>query len=251
MNQSDTNGVDILAVCAHPDDAELNCAGLLLMAKAKGARAAVLDLTRGEAASRGTPEIRQNESAVATRLLGLSARDNLGLADGQLAVQTETIQRIVAKIRHYRPKMVITSHWDDHHPDHQSTSKLVRQACYLSGIGNFPLDSADDKAAPHRPEQVLFYLDRLGHTPHLVQDISTVFDKKLAAVKCYASQLYDIDTQEVTTPLAAADFLEQWQSRHRYYGSLIGVRYGEAYVLRSPVPINNPLDLLWGRDGIV
>lgn len=242
--------LDILAICAHPDDAELHCGGLLLTAHGQGACTGVIDLTKGEAASRGTPEIRQREAAAAATVLGLSVRDNLGLPDAQLTVNTQYVQLIVAKLRQYKPRMVITSHWDDHHPDHQVTGELVKQACYLSGVGNYPVDGE-----PHRPEQVMFYLDRLGHTPHLVQDISHVFEQKLDAVKCYASQLYSpgysSNAKQTQTVLASCDFLDQWQARHRHYGSLIGVSYGEAYVLRSPVALNNPLDLLWGRRGIV
>ncbi|MCJ8275172.1 MAG: bacillithiol biosynthesis deacetylase BshB1 [Psychrosphaera sp.] len=238
--------IDILAICAHPDDAELHCGGLLLCAREHGALTGVLDLTRGEAASRGTPEIREKESAAASKLLGLTLRDNLGLPDGQLSVDGQYIQMIVEKIRQYQPRMVVTSHWDDHHPDHQATSMLVRQACYLAGIGNFAA-----QGTPHRPEQVLFYLDRLPHPPQMVQDISAVIEQKLAAVKCYASQLYSEDDQQMATPLASNDFLEQWQSRHRHFGSLIGVKHGEAYVLRSPVALNNPMNLLWGRIGLV
>lgn len=244
-DSTDDAGLDVLAICAHPDDAELNCAGLLLKASQQGARIGVLDLSLGEAASRGTPAIRQQETAAASLVLGLSQRENLNLPDSQLRVNTESLQLIVSKLRHYRPRMVISSHWEDHHPDHQATGTLVKQACYLAGIGNY---DADGKA--HRPEQVLFYLDRLAHTPHLVQDVSDVFEQKRAAVSCYASQLYD-GSDGHTTTLSTAHYLEQWQGRHQYFGSLIGVKYGEAYLLRSPVPLNRPLDLLWGRQGIV
>lgn len=240
------DSIDILAICAHPDDAELHCGGLLLKARADGAKTAVIDMTRGEAASRGTPQIRAKEAQAAAAILGLSCRENLALPDAGLTQNNQYLQLLVSKIRHYRPKMVVTSHWDDHHPDHQVTAHLVRQACYLSGIGNYPVDGT-----PHRPEQVLFYLDRLDHTAQLVQDVSEVFSQKLEAVKCYASQLYDADGEQANTPLSNSSFLSQWQSRHQYFGGLIGVEYGEAYVLRSPVPLNSPLDLLWGRQGIV
>ena len=238
--------LDILAICAHPDDAELHCSGLLLKAKNNGASIGVLDLTRGEAASRGTPEIRAQEAKNATKLLGLSIRDNLNLPDSKLKVNEQTIKLIVEKIRHYQPKIVVTSHWDDHHPDHQATSLSTQKACYLAGIGNY-----DAKGTPHRPEQVMYYIDRLAHKPDLIQDISDVFAQKLEAVKCYASQLYTANSDETDTPLASASFIEQWRGRHLHYGSLIGVKYGEGYVLRSPVALDNPLDLVWGRKGQV
>lgn len=247
--------LDILAICAHPDDAELHCSGLLLMARQHGARIGVIDLTRGEAASRGTPELRQQEAAAAAAVLGLSLRENLGWPDARLASratvptapeQSDYLTTLITLLRRHRPRMVLTSHWDDHHPDHAACSMLVQQACYLAGIGNYPASGQ-----PHRPEQVLYYLDRLGHRPDLVQDISTVFAQKLVAVQCYASQLHNPHGQQIVTPLASPDYLTQWQGRQQYYGSLIGVPYGEAYVLRQPVPLANPLHLLWGRQGIV
>lgn len=238
--------VDVLAICAHPDDAELHCGGLLLKAKADGALTGVLDLTRGEAASRGTVEIRASEAQAGAKVLGLSYRDNLGFPDAQLTLDKAYIQTLVTRIRALKPAVVVTSHWDDHHPDHQATAMMVREACYLAGIGNYQA-----AGAPHRPEQVMFYLDRIGHTPQLVLDISAVFEQKLAAVKCYASQLYDDLSKQEQTPLSGANFLTQWQSRHSYFGSQIGVAYGEGYVLRSPVPVKSALDLLWGRQGVV
>ena len=246
MDNPQNDEITVLAICAHPDDAELHCAGLLINAKRHGANIGVLDLTRGEAASRGTPKIRAKEAQNASKILDLTVRDNLSLPDAQLFVNDNAIKLIVEKIRQYRPKLVVTSHWDDHHPDHQATALLTQKACYLAGIGNY---GADGK--PHRPEQVMYYLDRLAHKPDLVHDISEVFEHKLTAVQCYQSQLYVGDTQQLSTPLSSVDFIEQWRARHLYYGSLIGVKYGEGYALRSPVALNNPLDLLWGRQGQV
>jgi bacillithiol biosynthesis deacetylase BshB1 len=243
--------LDVLAVCAHPDDAELHCGGLLLQAQQRGAAIGVLDLTRGDAATRGTPELRRREAEAANRILGLAVRDNLALPDARLEVDQGHLTLIIERLRRWRPRLVVTSHWDDHHPDHHACSLLVRHACYLSGIGNHPA-----AGTPHRPEQVLYYLDRIGHQPHLVQDVSQVFEQKLAAVRCYASQLYaESDVSQgpdrLSTPLASVDYLETWRARHRHFGSLIGVRYGEGYVLRSPVALLDPLSLLWGRQGIV
>lgn len=241
--------LDVLAVCAHPDDAELHCGGLLLRARQQGATIGVLDLTRGEAATRGTPEVRGREAEAAARILGLDVRDNLGLPDTQLSVAQDYLKLIIERVRTWRPRLVVSAHADDHHPDHRATSQLVRDACYLAGIGKYPCEGV-----PHRPEQVLYYLDRIGHRPHLVQDVSQVFEQKVAAVRCYASQLYsesDVDAGRPSTPLASADYLATWRARHRYFGSLIGVRYGEGYVLRSPVPLRDPLSLLWGRQGTV
>ena len=243
--------LDVLAVCAHPDDAELHCGGLLLRAQERGAAVGVLDLTRGEAATLGTPEVRHREAEEAGRLLGLTLRDNLALPDGRLESGQAELTRIVERLRRWRPRLVVTSHWDDHHPDHEACARLVRRACSLAGIGNWP-----GPGAPHRPEQVLYYLDRIGHQPQLVLDVTDVFDRKAAAVCCFASQLYaprdpaeddDPGSPRPWTTLSSSDYLDGWRARHRYFGSLIGVRYGEGYALRSPVPLLDPLALLWGR----
>lgn len=240
--------LDVLAVCAHPDDAELHCGGLLLQARARGAEVGVLDLTRGEAATLGTPELRRREAEAGARILGLALRDNLEFPDGRLQPDQAYLEQIVERLRRWRPRLVVTSHWDDHHPDHEACSRLVRHACYLAGVGNRP-----EAGAAHRPEQVLYYLDRVGHQADLVLDVTEVFEQKSAAVRCFASQLHvsePTDSEQPPrprTPLSSADYLDGWQARHRYYGSLIGVRYGEAYALRSPVPLLDPLSLLWGR----
>jgi N-acetylglucosamine malate deacetylase 1 len=247
--------LDVLAVCAHPDDAELHCGGLLLRAGERGAAVGVLDLTRGECATLGTPELRRQEAAAAGRLLGLAVRDNLVLPDGRLCDGPDELARLVDRLRRWRPRLVVTSHWDDHHPDHEACARLVRRACYLAGVGNWP-----SPGAAHHPEQVLYYLDRIGHRPQLVLDVTDVFDRKTAAVLCFASQFAaapgaapaDPARPATTAPrpwttLSSPDYLEGWRARHRYFGSLIGVRYGEGYALRTPVPLLDPLTLLWGR----
>ncbi len=238
--------LDILAVCPHPDDAELHCAGLLLQARASGAQIGVLDLSRGELGSRGDASTRAREAQAATVLLGLAYRENLGLPDGFLQCDRATVDRLVAVIRALRPQMILAPHWDDHHPDHASTSRAVREAAFLSGLTKYPAPGA-----AHRPEQVMYYLDRVSIEPDAVVDVGAVMHLKEQAVRCYASQLHAHDDSGVETLLSRPGFIERWRSRHVHFGSLIGVDCGEAYVLRSPVPIRDPMTLCWGRRGMV
>lgn len=240
--------VDVLAISPHPDDAELNCSGLLLQAKANGARIGVLDLTRGELGSRGTSEQRMREAEAARDVLGLDVRANLGLPDGFVRVDDSSLLALVGVLRAYRPRLVAAPHWDDHHPDHVAASALVRQAAFLAGLAKHPASGT-----PHRPEQVLYYLDRVSVQPDLVIDVSAVMDVKERALRCYAGQLFSAEDEDlgISTALSRPDFLSAWRSRHVHFGSLIGVDHGEAYVLRSPVPMRNPLDLCWGRRGMV
>ncbi len=239
--------LDVLALSPHPDDAELHCAGLLLQAQANGGRIGVLVLTRGELGSRGDPGQRASESAAAGRVLALDVHEHLALPDGFLRVDDASLAAVVAAIRRHRPALLVAPHWDDHHPDHVATSELARQAAYLSGLAKYPAPGT-----AHRPEQVLYYLDRVSIQPDLVVDVTPAMEKKEQALRCHAGQLFTgIDTQQAQTPLSQPGFLDQWRARHAHYGALIGVGYGEAYVIRSPVPVRNPLALCWGRRGMV
>lgn len=242
--------IDFLAIVAHPDDAELTCAGLLMQAKAAGSTTGVVDLTRGEMSSNGTPEQRDSEAAEASAIMNLDLRLNLGWADGHIAYSEENIIKIVEVIREYKPRMIIAPYWEDHHPDHANTSKLVKDAWWFSGIKKYPA-----KGEAHRAENVLYYLARYAFTPSLVLDVTEHWPKKREAVACYRSQLHVKKEGEkagsAKTFIADPSFLDMWEGRHAHFGSLIGAKYGEAYLMRTPVAITNPGDLLGGRPGII
>jgi N-acetylglucosamine malate deacetylase 1 len=238
--------LDILAICPHPDDAELHCAGMLLQARAAGARIGVLDLSRGELGSRGDAASRAHEAQAASAVLGLAYRDNLGLPDGFVQSDRATVDRLIAVIRALRPRLIVAPHWDDHHPDHVATSLAVREAAFLSGLAKYPMEGAS-----HRPEQVMYYLDRVSVEPDVVVDVSAAMAQKEQAVRCYVGQLHGPDGDGTQTLLSQPDFIERWRARHLHFGSFIGVDCGEAYVLRSPVPIRDPMTLCWGRRGMV
>ncbi len=246
--------VDVLAVCAHPDDAELGCAGLLLRCKAAGARVGVVDLTRGELGSRGNAALRNEERARATAILGMDVRLDLDLPDGFVERSVEYRTRLVEVIRSERPRMLVGPYWEDHHPDHVATSLLMKDAWWFAGVAKHP-----GGPSPHRPEAMLFQLSRYVARPSLIVDISEQFATKARAVTCYASQLHrpaaadappDADG-EPETYLSRSDFLAAWEGRHRYYGRMIGAEFGEAYLMRNPVPITDPMTLLAGRPGVM
>jgi len=246
--------VDVLAVCAHPDDAELGCAGLLLRCKAAGARVGVVDLTRGELGSRGNAALRNEERARATAVMGLDLRLDLDLPDGFVERSVEYRTRLVEVIRSERPRMLVGPYWEDHHPDHVNTSLLMKDAWWFAGVAKHP-----GGASPHRPEAMLFQLSRYVARPSLIVDISEQFATKARAVACYASQLHRPATAaappdadgEPETYLSRSDFLAAWEGRHRYYGRMIGAEFGEAYLMRNPVPITDPMTLLAGRPGVM
>ena len=246
--------VDVLAVCAHPDDAELGCAGLLLRCKAAGARVGVVDLTRGELGSRGNAALRNEERTRATTILGLDVRLDLDLPDGFVERTVEYRTRLVEVIRSERPRMLVGPYWEDHHPDHVNTSLLMKDAWWFAGVTKHP-----GGPSAHRPEAMLFQLSRYAARPSLIVDISEQFATKARAVACYTSQLHrpaaadgppDADG-EPETYLSRSDFLAAWEGRHRYYGRMIGAEFGEAYLMRNPVPITDPMTLLAGRPGVM
>ena len=246
--------VDVLAVCAHPDDAELGCAGLLLRCKAAGARVGVVDLTRGELGSRGNAALRNEERARATAILGLDVRLDLDLPDGFVERTVEYRTRLVEVIRSEQPRMLVGPYWEDHHPDHVNTSLLMKDAWWFAGVAKHP-----GGPTAHRPEAMLFQLSRYVARPSLIVDISEQFATKARAVTCYASQLHrpasaeapPASDSEPETYLSRSDFLAAWEGRHRNYGRMIGAEFGEAYLMRNPVPITDPMTLLAGRPGVM
>jgi N-acetylglucosamine malate deacetylase 1 len=234
------DGIDILAIGAHPDDIELTCAGLLLRAKQAGARIGVVDLSRGELGSRGSRESREQEAAAATEVLGLDLRLNLDLPDGGIAHTPANVRNLVEVIRRWRPKLLLGPFWEDHHPDHVATSLLVKDAWWFAGVVRYP-----GRGPAHRPERVLHYHTRYDFRPSLIVDISEVYEIKKRAVSCYHSQLHSVGGgAEPETFLSTPDFLLHWEGKQRFFGAQIGVAFGEAYYLQTPVPVYDPLSLV-------
>jgi bacillithiol biosynthesis deacetylase BshB1 len=228
--------VDVLVFAAHPDDAELAAGGLLARCAEIGLRAAIVDFTRGEAGTRGSPEIRAAESAAADRVLGIRARENLGLPDGRLTETIEARLLAIEAIRKHRPALVAAPYVEDLHPDHAVVGRVVAAAIYPSG---FPRIVTGSK--PHRPRALVHYMNHTAFPPAFVLDITSVWEKRMAAVRCYQSQFFDPESKEPATNISAPDFLERLAARFRHYGSLIAADYGEPYFSRGPVPVMDPL----------
>jgi bacillithiol biosynthesis deacetylase BshB1 len=262
--------LDALFFGAHPDDVELSSGGLASLLAFHGHAVGIADLTRGERGTRGTVEERGAEAAAAARELGVLWRGNLDLPDLGLARGDRAQQAaVVACLREHRPRLVVAPDPDDAHPDHVEASRLVARACYLAGLARFDADlppmtreprpasreprpafggcPADDPDR-HRPERLLFALYRGAAPAHLVVDVSAVWERRMRAVRSYASQLDP--AQGPANYLTAPGFLEAIEARARALGALIGARYGEGYRLRGPVPITDARALLpAGPDG--
>ncbi len=233
--------LDVLAIFSHPDDAELTMAGTLLKLKSLGHRVGVLDMTRGEMGTRGTPEIRAKESLDAARVMGLDARVNLEQPDGHIAVSEETRQAVVRVLRKHRPRVVFTSHWDDPHPDHAATSRIVREAARLATMRRYDKDAGQD--AIKMPTVAHAVYSRLV-LPSFIVDVSDFAEGKMKAIRAHASQFYSSQSQEPTTRISEQNFLQQIEDRMRYYGSLIGVAAGEAFYVREALNVEDPVALL-------
>jgi bacillithiol biosynthesis deacetylase BshB1 len=227
--------VDILAIAAHRDDVELTCAGVLLKAVDGGYRTGILDLTAGETGTRGSAELRAAEAEGAAAILGVTERRNLGLPDAHLHNTEETRRLLVAEIRHFAPRVVILPFPVGRHPDHRVASELGRDACFLAGLARY-----DAPGAPHRPHKILYALSYREDPvkPTFVVDISGQFDRKLAAIRCYASQFDGAKAAGEIFP-TGQDLYSLVQSQNEHYGSLIRTRYGEPYYTEETMAVDD------------
>ena len=238
---SDAAQLDVLAVFSHPDDAELSVAGTLLTLKSRGYHTGVCDVTRGEMGTRGTPEIRAQEAAEAGRILGLDVRLNLEQPDGHVSPTEVARIALVRVLRQHRPKVLLTTHEDDPHPDHANTSIIVRQAARLASMGRYDEDAG---LAPVPMPAIMHSLFSRRIVPSFVVDVSGFVEQKMTAIRAYASQFYNPQSEEPQTRISARNFLGEIEVRMRYFGSLIGVEAGEPFYVREALNVDDPLALL-------
>jgi bacillithiol biosynthesis deacetylase BshB1 len=244
---SETIRLDALAVGAHPDDVEFNCAGTLLKLISLGYRVGILDMARGEMGTRGSADVRAREAQEAAQKLGLAVRDNLELPDAHIWLTEESRVRMVRKIRQYRPRIILTHYWEDPHPDHMNTCQIVRQAAHVAGLAKFDAEAGQER---FRPKGVAHFLFPRTVAPSFVVDISDFAEQKEAVASCYRSQLHNPNSDELETLISAESFLRRLESRQRFYGSLIGVEHAEAFVVREALNIHDPVELLSRRMSI-
>lgn len=227
--------VDVLAIAAHPDDVELICGGTLIRAHMLGRSTGILDLAAGELGSLGTPELRSKEAAKSAKVMGVSVRENLGLPDGGIENTPETRAKVAVVIRRLKPKIVITHSQHGRHPDHPIVAQLVRDACFVAG-----LKKVEPKFAMHRPRKVLHALSfrEDNQKPTFVVDISDSFEKKIEAIKCYASQFGEaLQAGEVYPNGEPLYDLIRHHAAH--YGSLIRRQYGEPFYTTETMRVDD------------
>ena len=231
--------VDILAIAAHRDDVELTCAGTLLRALDAGQRAGVLDLTAGESGTLGSAELRAKEAEAAARVLGLAERRNAGLPDAHLVNDEASRRVVVEQIRYFRPRVVILPFPVARHPDHRVASELGRDACFLSGLARYGAEGA-----PHRPHKILYALAYREDPvkPTFVVNITDQFARKLAAIRCYASQFEGVKAAGEIFP-TGQDLYSLVEIQNAHYGSLIRCRYGEPFYTEETMRVDDVVGL--------
>jgi len=227
--------VDILAIAAHRDDVELTCGGTLIKAAARGQRTAIIDLTQGEMGTRGSAQLRAQEASQAAEILGVAARENLGLPDAAIENTPETRRRVAALIRKFRPRVVIAPAPRGRHPDHRVAAELIRDASFLAGLAKL-----DPATPPHRPKKVIHCLTYRQDfdKPTFVVDITDEFEQKLAAVRCYGSQ-FDGAVQAGEVYPTGEPLYEVVRHQASHYGSLIRTRYGEPFFTHETMRVDD------------
>ena len=241
MSNYESITLDVLVVAAHPDDADLGCGGTLLKMRSLGYKTGILDMSAGEMGTRGTPEIRAGEARDASQVLGVAVRENLQLPDAHVTCDDYSKTAMVRIIRKYRPKIILTQHWDEPHPDHVNTSKIVQEASFLAGLYKYDEEAGQQR---HRPSAVAYYIFTRRQQPSFIVDISEFAAEKLRAIKCHRSQLYDPTSTEPASRISSDTFLRDAESRQRFFGALIGCEHGEAFVVREALNVDDPVALL-------
>jgi bacillithiol biosynthesis deacetylase BshB1 len=235
--------VDILAFGAHPDDVELGCGGTLAKEVSLGKKVAIIDLTRGELGTRGSVPIRDAEAQKGAEAMGVALRENLNFRDGFFVNDEAHQLEVIQMIRKYQPEIVLCNAIKDRHIDHGKGSKLVSDACFLSGLTKIQTEFNGQTQVAWRPKQVYHYIQWENIVPDFVVDISGFMPQKLAAVHAYASQFFNPNAHEPETPISSVNFIDSITYRARDLGRLIGVEQAEGFTVERYLAVNSLADL--------
>jgi bacillithiol biosynthesis deacetylase BshB1 len=227
--------LDLLAIAPHPDDVELTSGGTMIKMAQAGYSTGILDLTRGESGTRGSPETRLKEAARAAKIMGVKVRRNLSLPDAHLKVTDEYKAAIAAVIRELEPRTVIVPYWEGRHPDHYTAARLGYEACFVAGLKNYPLEGQ-----PFRPFKILYAAAYADVRPTLAVDITRQYDRRRQAILAYASQFRPPQHDRKSRVAIPLDELEERMSlQAKYYGRLIGVKYAEGFVVKEVAQVED------------
>ncbi|MEZ4796536.1 MAG: bacillithiol biosynthesis deacetylase BshB1 [Flavobacteriaceae bacterium] len=237
--------LDILAIGAHPDDVELGCGATLAKEISKGKKVGIIDLTRGELGTRGTAETRDIEAEASAKILGAALRTNMEFADGFFVNDKQHQIELIKMIRKYKPEIVLCNAIEDRHIDHGKGSKLVSNACFLSGLlkVDTKIEDDDNWQEPWRPKHVYHYIQWKNIEPDFVVDVSGFMEKKMKSVLAYKTQFYDAKSKEPETPISSKNFTDSIEYRARDLGRLIGVEHGEGFTVERYVAVDSLYNL--------
>jgi N-acetylglucosamine malate deacetylase 1 len=231
--------LDLLAIAAHPDDVELTCGGTLLKMARRGYKTGILDLTAGEMGTRGTPETRAKEAAKAAKLLGVAWRGTLGVPDSDVHPARQHKLKLASTIRDLRPRTVILPYWQARHPDHYHASTLGYEGCFLAGLKQLPIEGE-----PYRPFKILYSTSYADVRPTFVVDITKEFERRRKAILAFGSQFRPAKRTAESKVVLAIDRLEDEMNQlARHYGQMIGVKYGEPFLTKELMQVEDVVDL--------
>lgn len=230
--------LDVLVFAAHPDDAELSMGGTIAKLAKNNHKVGIIDLTRGELGTRGTVEIRQKEAFLAAGILKVSLRENLLIPDGNIERKKDNLMKVVMTIRKYRPKIIFAPYFNDRHPDHIYTSRLVKEAMFATGLSKLKTFDKEVGQNAYRPRKLYYYMQTYQFDPSFIMDISDCFEIKMKAVQCYASQFHNPRSKEPETFISRPEFLNYIESRAQVFGFQIDKKYGEPFFCEEKIELN-------------
>ena len=236
--------LDILVFAAHPDDAELGCGGTIASHVAQGSKVGIVDFTKGEMGTRGTPEIRIEEAEESAGILGVHARENLGFEDVYFQNDKDHQLEVARIIRKYQPKIILANAVYDRHPDHGKAADVVKGGWFLAGLSKVETHLDGQKQAPWRPEVVYHYIQSVSINPDFVVDITAHWDTKIKAIMAFKSQFFDPKSSEPETYVSSPTFMKMIESRAVDLGHSIGAEYGEGFTVNRNIGISNLENLL-------
>jgi bacillithiol biosynthesis deacetylase BshB1 len=230
--------LDALVFAAHPDDAELAMGGTIAKLTGNNLKIGIIDLTKGELGTRGTPEIRQKEAFQAAGILKATVRENLLIPDGNIERKKENLMKIIMPIRKYTPKIIFAPYFNDRHPDHMHTSRLVKEAMFSTGLAMIKTFDRGIAQNPYRPKKLYYYMQTYQFDPSFIVDITEFFETKMKAVQCYKSQFHNPRSKEPETFISRPEFINYIGSRAQVFGFQIDKKYGEPFFCEEKIEMN-------------
>ncbi len=236
--------LDILAFAAHPDDVEISASGIMIKHKMKGLKTGIVDFTAGELGTRGSAELRAEESKLASQIMQLDARENLGLRDGFFEINEESLLKVIVSIRKYQPEIVLLNAPSDRHPDHGRAQDLQKRACFLAGLPKIVTEVNNKQQLPWRPKNMYAYIQDNFHEPYIIIFVSDYWELRMKSLMAYSSQFYNPESNDPQTPISTPEFLNFIEGRAMQLGRVVNAKKGEGLLTLKPIGTENLLDLL-------